>query len=162
MAGRGCAAEAATTFYPRGLGARRLMLHALLRFGDPYASSPIYMARFVTEPRVRTGCLTISLSCCSGCSVVLSGGLEPCSGGHHAVVQVPPQSYQQLARQGHDADALAALGARVAEAAHIPLGQIAGGLQSQPGPGNLHHGCSHAAVAVLAETLFSSTVAAVI
>src|SRR6266436_2407512 len=78
--------------------------------------------------------------------------LEHRSLGHKAGCEIAPERHDQLARQGHDGDALDAL-AGIECASPILLGEFAVRLMSQPQPGHLDRGATGAWVARLADPL---------
>src|SRR5205807_7818209 len=78
--------------------------------------------------------------------------LEHRSLGHKAGCEIAPERHDQLARQGHDGDALDAF-AGIECASPILLGEFAVRLMSQPQPGHLDRGATGARVARLADPL---------
>src|SRR5882762_4933040 len=78
--------------------------------------------------------------------------LEHRSLGHEAGCEIAPERHDQLARQGHDGDALDAL-AGIECASPILLGEFAVRLMPQPQPGQFDRGTAGARIARLADPL---------
>src|SRR5437660_5137830 len=78
--------------------------------------------------------------------------LEHRSLGHKAGCEIAPERHDELARQGHNGDALDAF-AGIKRAPPIVLGELAVRLMPHPQPGHLDRGATGARVARLADAL---------
>src|SRR6516164_8320351 len=95
----------------------------------------------------------------SGRNGLLAGRFEFCAGRNLAKFQIAPQGNRQTSRKRDNADASHALAGECVALVE-PLAQLAGRLEAQPAPRELHHQPSGPPVANLADTLLDFTGAA--